>query len=513
MHIFDISNVTYFTKNAIINLIESIPVENKVLKSAAFFFLIISACGLLFSFFKMPAILGYMVTGILLGPVLQYIADSHVIEQFKEGGDFGLIILMFITGLELDINKFIKNGAMKPISFVGYQFLYTVFVVLFVLMLPKTFILNLINHPIRASVLAIILSILTYSYMGRVLQSININGITWKLPIFLCILLLFNIKNSLFINLDLKDAELIILIIALLTFNSTAISIKLLENRDQKETHVGTNVIGVLIAQDLAFVIVLIVLKSFGESINLISIILKITFALLVLYLVNLLSKSKPSFLSYFLDYVRKASIELHVITITAFCLICASLSDALGLSDIYGAFIAGLLLGNIYKHRHQILILYQPISAILIAIFFAYIGILVNLDVLMQHFSLIIFINTIIFIVKYFINYRTNLITNENNDEFSESCICLSSLTLTQMSEFSILMISIVFENILSNVSSAGAEVTRIGLSLPNLKLFFSILESSCLVSLTLGCLVTVILKRILYRSEKNKTIKKEAP
>ncbi len=488
-------------KRFVVQSVDSILVENALLKSAAFFFLAISIFGLLFAFFKMPAILGYMVAGILLGPVLQCIADPHMIEQIKEAGDFGLILLMFVTGLELDISKVVKNGPMKPVSFVGYQLLYTIFTVVYILMLPKFFIANLLIYPIRASILLITISLFFYRYGGKIMQFISIDGFVWKILMILFIVLLFNIKNSFFINIEPRDLQIIILLIILLTFNSTAISIKLLENRDQKETHVGTNVISVLIVQDLVFIVALIILKSFGSNINFISIAIKVGLAIVILLCVNLLSKAKNTLLSFFLDYIRKTSSELLTIVMITFCLICASISDACGLSDIYGAFIAGLLLGNVYKHRHNILVLCQPISTMLISVFFVYIGIIINLDVLFQYFPLIILINTLIFITKYFINYRANTLVNQGNEQFSNNCIAISSLTLTQMSEFSTMLISVVLSNILPYLST----VQYLGISEDNLKLFFAILESSSLVSLTLGCLVTVLLKRILYRRKND--------
>ncbi|MTT30542.1 sodium:proton antiporter [Terrilactibacillus sp. BCM23-1] len=54
-----------------------------------------------------PAVLGKLIVGILIGPaILGWIHDSHVIEVFSE---IGVILLMFIAGLETNLEGLKKN--------------------------------------------------------------------------------------------------------------------------------------------------------------------------------------------------------------------------------------------------------------------------------------------------------------------------------------------------------------------------------------------------------------------
>lgn len=62
-----------------------------------------------------PSVLGKLVAGILLGPtVLGWVNDSDLLHQISQ---LGVILLMFIAGLETDIDEFKRSG--KASVFVG----------------------------------------------------------------------------------------------------------------------------------------------------------------------------------------------------------------------------------------------------------------------------------------------------------------------------------------------------------------------------------------------------------
>jgi monovalent cation:proton antiporter-2 (CPA2) family protein len=62
-----------------------------------------------------PSVLGKLLIGIVLGPaVLGLVNDTKILEEFSQ---IGVILLMFIAGLETDINEFKRNG--KASAYVG----------------------------------------------------------------------------------------------------------------------------------------------------------------------------------------------------------------------------------------------------------------------------------------------------------------------------------------------------------------------------------------------------------
>ncbi|MDR2372267.1 MAG: cation:proton antiporter [Puniceicoccales bacterium] len=61
--------------------------------------------GFIFYFLRLPLLLGYILSGLIIGPHLffsQYIQNYEILQKF---GDLGVIFLMFYIGLEFDLDK------------------------------------------------------------------------------------------------------------------------------------------------------------------------------------------------------------------------------------------------------------------------------------------------------------------------------------------------------------------------------------------------------------------------
>ncbi len=74
--------------------------------------------------FKQPIILGYLIAGALIGPEIGFklVADPDSIEVISE---VGLILLLFIIGLEMNLQKILTSG--KPLLIAGIgQFIFCV---------------------------------------------------------------------------------------------------------------------------------------------------------------------------------------------------------------------------------------------------------------------------------------------------------------------------------------------------------------------------------------------------
>ncbi|WEV38666.1 cation:proton antiporter [Lactobacillus sp. ESL0680] len=83
--------------------------------------------GQIFTRLKMPTVIGQLISGILLGPaLLNWVKPSDLISLFSQ---FGIILLMFLAGLESDLGllkKYFKLsftiaaiGVILPITFIG----------------------------------------------------------------------------------------------------------------------------------------------------------------------------------------------------------------------------------------------------------------------------------------------------------------------------------------------------------------------------------------------------------
>lgn len=83
--------------------------------------------GQLFARFNMPAVIGQLLSGIVLGPaILNWVTPNNIVSLFSE---FGVILLMFLAGLESDLDllkKYFKlsftvaaTGVVLPVVFMG----------------------------------------------------------------------------------------------------------------------------------------------------------------------------------------------------------------------------------------------------------------------------------------------------------------------------------------------------------------------------------------------------------
>ena len=69
-----------------------------------------------------PAVLGELVVGIILGPSvlnvlnLPYFTDIHLTETIRQLADIGVLLLMFLAGLDLHFKDLIRSGKVSGLS-------------------------------------------------------------------------------------------------------------------------------------------------------------------------------------------------------------------------------------------------------------------------------------------------------------------------------------------------------------------------------------------------------------
>lgn len=282
---------------------------------------------------KQPALVGYILVGLLLGPsVLGIVHDRETIGFLAE---MGILLLLFIVGMELDLKKF------KPVYRVA--------------ILVTT---------------AQIVASLSASFML---------GALFDWPIQRCIIIGFAISLS-----------------------STAVAIKLLH--DMKETHttLGRTTIGILIAQDIAVIPMLLIIGLFGSehkgAADYINIVLALAF---MATLITALSKKPQWFNALAAKIPEHSQIALLGL---ALCFSAAAISDYAGLSAGYGAFLAGLVIGNTSKaHKYEEQI--APIFDVLMMVFFLSIGLMIDLEFMADKFWRILALLATIMVLKTVIN------------------------------------------------------------------------------------------------------------
>ncbi len=175
-----------------------------------------------------------------------------------------------------------------------------------------------------------------------------------------------------------------------LAMSSTAIVSKLLVERLELNSHHGRQIIGVLLFQDLAVVPLLIVIPALAHTVDssgadlAVTIIVALLKAGMVLALILLLGQRlmRP----WFHLVARQKSSELFVLNILFITLGLAWLTGIAGLSLALGAFLAGMLISET-EYRHHVEDDIKPFRDILLGLFFVTIGMLLDIQAVIQNF------------------------------------------------------------------------------------------------------------------------------
>ena len=87
--------------------------EIVLLTSLAMFLLLAAVCSIIFNKIKLPPLIGYLIAGIIIANTIDISEDSETVVNMLS--DMGLILLMFVIGMEINLKKIRKQGmfAMK----------------------------------------------------------------------------------------------------------------------------------------------------------------------------------------------------------------------------------------------------------------------------------------------------------------------------------------------------------------------------------------------------------------
>lgn len=161
--------------------------------------------------------------------------------------------------------------------------------------------------------------------------------------------------------------------------SSTAIVMKLLEERHLTNRPVGVLSFSILLMQDLAVVPILVLATSFGGESDhgvleniVISLGIGIAAVLAIFFLGQRVLKT-------LLQYTGVSHNAEWLSAFAAFVVIgCSALTLSAGLSLALGAFLAGLLIAET-EFRHEVEIIFSPVKGMLLGIFFLSIGMMID--------------------------------------------------------------------------------------------------------------------------------------
>jgi CPA2 family monovalent cation:H+ antiporter-2 len=221
---------------------------------------------------------------------------------------------------------------------------------------------------------------------------------------------------------------------AMLSISSSAVAFKMMEDAQEKETPAGRAALAILVAQDLAVVPLLLITNALGTPMTLVALWRVGCRVVLALGLlaggIGLLTKIK-SFHVPGSQYLMKDA-DVGTLGVLGICFACAAASGLLGLSPALGAFLGGLIVGH-STLRRSALAMAQPVQAILLFVFFLSVGLLIDLDYLMQHAFIIWAALLVVTGGKTFLNWLLMMLAGEKFLTALET-----SLFLSPVGEFS---------------------------------------------------------------------------
>jgi CPA2 family monovalent cation:H+ antiporter-2 len=186
----------------------------------------------------------------------------------------------------------------------------------------------------------------------------------------------------------------------IVSLSSTAIVMKILQERGEVDTIQGRTLLGILIFQDLAIIPMILItpflVGSGGPDLAHLPMEMGKVAGLLIIIIIM----AKWLIPAFLFRVVRLRNRELFFITIAGICVLIAWLTSEAGLSVTLGAFVAGLIIGesdyNIDALSHII-----PFRDVFAAIFFLSIGMLLNTRMVLDNMYWVTFVVLIIIGVK----------------------------------------------------------------------------------------------------------------
>ena len=220
----------------------------------------------------------------------------------------------------------------------------------------------------------------------------------------------------------------------LVSLSSTAIVLKLLGDRGETTTPHGQVTLGLLIFQDLAVIVMVLVVPMLGgEGGSGGQIVLALGKALALIIAVLVVARRlMPPLLE---RVALTCAPELFLLTVIAICLGTAWLTSIAGVSLSLGAFLAGLVVSE-SRFSHHAFGEIMPLQILFSATFFVSVGMLLDVNFLIHHLPLVIAAVALVVVVKTVTTATSVLALG-----YSAPVAAASALTLSQVGEFSFVL------------------------------------------------------------------------
>lgn len=222
------------------------------------------------------------------------------------------------------------------------------------------------------------------------------------------------------------------------TLSSTAIVLKLYNERREMETPQGKVVVGILLFQDFLIVPMIILTPVLAGAVEASAgeITLRFGLGVLAVGLVFVVARYLMPKLLYWL--VRTRIREVFVLGALLVCLGMAYFTESLGFSLALGGFLAGIIISESH-YSHQVVADMAPFRDLFTSVFFISIGMLFDLFFALSHVLLVLGLTLLIFALKVVTGTIATLALR-----FPPRTIAIVALGLAQIGEFSFVLLNV---------------------------------------------------------------------
>jgi monovalent cation:H+ antiporter-2, CPA2 family len=294
---------------------------------------------------KLPPMLGYLVVGVLIGPnALALAEDSKAVAYLAE---FGVVFLMFVLGLEFNLDKLKK---MRHLVFgLGLS------------QVVLTMIGAMAGHFLLLWLFSFTLQPWELGWQGAIVLG------------------------------------------GAIAMSSTAIVVKMMQERLELDTPHGKRVLGILLFQDLAVVPLLVLIPALGPQAGDAPLWQTLGLAFVkAAVLLTLLLVGGQHVMRWWLRLVAKRqSEELFMLNLLLITLGLAWITEHAGLSLALGAFVAGMLVAET-EFKHQVETDIRPFHDVLLGLFFITIGMKLDWRPVLENWLLVLLLTTAPVVAKF---------------------------------------------------------------------------------------------------------------
>lgn len=314
-----------------INSTENDYMEVGILKDIVIIFALSTFVNFIFTRLKIPTIIGYLLTGVIVGPkLLGLLGSSHNIEIIAE---IGVVLLMFSIGMEFSLNHLMK--------------------------IRRTVVLG-----------GMLQLICTTSFIMLLAHGYDLS---WKASMFIGFMT---------------------------ALSSTAVVLKILQERSELTSNYGRTVVGILIFQDIILIPLMLFTPLLGKGPVDVTgqvgwLLVKAVFIIIFVY------SSNKWFVPRLMHVIaRTRNQELFFMTVLLICLSVAMLTNELGMSLAFGAFLGGLMIsGSTYSHNAFGNLI--PFKDTFTSFFFVSIGMLLDIPFVIDNIVLVLLTVLMVMVVK----------------------------------------------------------------------------------------------------------------